>query len=163
MEKDYSSRNTMNFMIAELLSSSDPVMYAIMKVIVNNTGYTYQCLPSPVFTNLDSIYDYFIDIFKRISVRAHVDSEHSREGTKLIINTHLSSKNLEKLEHLTELFNEYANELDACGNGFIIHKFIVKDDIIFVVFDLVITRDFEYESEYQLNHILVPYLENLDI
>lgn len=81
----------------------------------------------------------------------------------MIINTNLGAEHLFKFKELEFLFEEYANELDGSGGGFIIYKFFIKDDKVWAVFDLIDTKDFEYESRYDLEKLLTPFIEELDI
>lgn len=148
--------------IGRNLAVYDPVLYGVLKAIENDKGVYDDNLPSPDFNNLHSIYDYFVGIFRRVSVRGRKELTSTLNGNKLIINTGLEAEHLKKVECLDEIIVSLSNELDGSGGGYIIHKYIVREGTIFVVFDIVDTSIFEYESCYELETLIGPYYESLD-
>lgn len=145
-------------MIGYELSSLDPIMYAVMDVIVSDS----QDDKDLDYRTLDSIYDYFEKILNTISIRGlNKKGDILRDGNRLMIDTHLDAEHLNKLKHLSIIFEQYANELDGSGGGYIINKFLNIDGTIVVVFDVVDTSSFDYDSGEDLKQFLQPYLDNL--
>lgn len=152
-----------DYMIGVRLAVLDPVYYSVLKTLSNDDGTDYNSIEKPDFTNLDSIYEYYRKIFNRISIRDRKQIEFNRMGDKVVINTNLEQHHLFKVKHLETLFLTYSNEFEGTGQGAIIWKFLVIDNKITVVFDLVDISGFDYDSEENFQDFIQPYIQSLNV